>query len=209
MTMIEMTGNSDGVVNPKDPTKDDLTDVYCNFLYCDTDSVFYIITPQNEPKMAKYEHDCIARAIAGGAYVGENYLGAPTNEPHIKAFRGLHAKCYAMEELDEKTGKYKLNVVIAGIPKKAIKWQRGKPVKRSNSWELGTIDNLADGFTFSHCGGTRCVYNDIRSIEVRDINGHKTELATSAVIENIEKVLSNTMLVYDKDKNPIDLSLNW
>lgn len=209
MTMIEMTGNSDGVVNPKDPSKDDLTDVYCNFLYCDTDSVFYIITPQNEPKMAKYEHDCIARAIAGGAYVGENYLGAPTNEPHIKAFRGLHAKCYAMEEFDEDSGKYKLNVVIAGIPKKAIKWQRGEPIKHSNSWELGTIDNLADGFTFSHCGGTRCVYNDIRPIEVRDINGHKTELATSAVIENIEKVLSNTMLVYDKDKNPIDLSLNW
>lgn len=202
MTMIESTGDGVG-------TDDDLTEVYKNFLYCDTDSVFYIKTPYNRITMERYKKECIDRAIAGGAYVGENYLGAPTNEPHLRAFKGLHAKCYAMEEIDEDTGKYNLKVVIAGIPKKSIKWKAGKPVKRSNSQELGEIDKLEDGFTFSHCGGTRCVYNDIRPIEVRNINGHTTELATSAVIENIEKVLSNTMLVYDKDKRPIDISLNW
>ena len=209
MTMIEATGNGDGYVDPKHPENDDLTAVYENFLYCDTDSVFYIKTPQNRSKMDEYEHICIERAKAGGAFVGDNYLGAPTDEPHIKAFRGLHSKCYAMEEYDKKKKKYALNVVIAGIPKRAIKWQRGKPVSRTNAQELGSIDNLEDGFTFSHCGGTRCVYNDIRPIETREIDGHVTELATSAVIENIEKELSNTMLVFDKDKRPLDISLNW
>lgn len=209
MQMIEATGDGDGHIDKKNPENDDLTEIYKNFLYCDTDSVFYIITPENEIRMKKFTEECIDRAINGNAYIGDNYLGAPTNEPHIRAFRGLHSKCYAMEELNEKTGKHQLNVVIAGIPKKAIKWQKGKPVKRSNAWELGNVDNLEDGFTFAHCGGTRCVYNDIRPIEIRDINGHKTELATSAVIENIEKVLSNTMLVFDKDKKPLDISLNW
>ena len=70
--------------------------------------------------------DCIQRAIAAGAYVGNNYLGAPTDEPKIKAFRGLHAKCYAMEELDEDDKKYNLNVVIAGIPKKASDGTAGR-----------------------------------------------------------------------------------
>ena len=209
MTMIEATGNGVGVVDSKHPENDDLTAVYENFLYCDTDSVFYIKTPQNRANMDEYEHICIKRAKDGGAFVGENFLGAPTDEPHIQAFRGLHAKCYAMEELNVDTGRHNLNVVIAGIPKKSIKWQGGKPVKKSNAEELGNIDNLDDGFTFSHCGGTRCVYNDIRPIEVRDINGHITELATSAVIENIEKEISNTMLVFDKDKRPLDISLNW
>ena len=105
MTMIESTGNGAGVVDIKHPENDDLTAVYENFLYCDTDSVFYIKTPQNRANMDEYEHICIKRAKDGGAYVGDNFLGAPTDEPHIRAFRGLHAKCYAMEELNEKIRK--------------------------------------------------------------------------------------------------------
>lgn len=213
MTMIELTGDNDGKLDPNNPENDDLTDVYKNFLYCDTDSVFYIVTPENEKRMAKYQSECKERAIKGDAFVGENFLGMPTDEPHIRAFRGLHSKCYAMEELNEKTGKHELNVVIAGIPKKSTKFLYGENFTFShtmtNAEELEHIDNLTDGFTFSHCGGTRCVYNDERPIEMREINGHITELSTSAVIENIEKVLSDTMLVFDKDKKPIDISLNW
>lgn len=168
MTMIEVVG-------------------YDNFIYCDTDSVFYLETPDNKIKMEEYQEDCKRRAIEAGAFIGDNYLGMPTDEPELTQIRTLHAKCYAMME------EGKLNVVIAGIPKKAIKWKDGKPVTMTNAEELGNIDNLCDGFEFTHCGGTRCVYNDERPIEVRKINGHKTELATSAVIENISKVLNDTM----------------
>ena len=172
---------------------------YDNFLYCDTDSVFYIETPENRERMAIYEKECINKAIKGGAFVGNNYLGAPTDEPELRAFRGLHSKCYAMEELNEKSGKYELNVVIAGIPKRAVKWFDGKPVTKSNSEELASIDNLKDGFKFVHCGGTRCIYNDERAPVIMDINGHETELATSAVIENISKVISDTMWTFGAD----------
>lgn len=172
---------------------------YDNFLYCDTDSVFYIETPENRERMAIYEKECIDKAIKGGAFVGNNYLGAPTDEPELRAFRGLHSKCYAMEELNEKTGNYELNVVIAGIPKRAVKWIDGKPVTKTNSEELASIDNLKDGFEFVHCGGTRCVYNDERAPVIMDINGHETELATSAVIENISKVISDTMWTFGAD----------
>ena len=177
---------------------------YNNFLYCDTDSVFYIETPENKQAMEKYRESCRKRAKDAGAYVNDKYLGEPTNEPPLRAFRALHSKCYAMEEYNKKTGKFELNVVIAGIPQKSTKWIDGKPVTRSNADELGSIDNLEDGFTFKHCGGTRCVYNE-RPIETININGHLTELASSAVIENIDKKISNTMYTTDADYSCLNI----
>ena len=165
---------------------------YENFLYCDTDSVFYIETEENKKRMDDYQNYCRERAKAAGAYVGNKYLGEPTDEPPIRAFRALHSKCYAMEELNEKTGEYELQVVIAGIPKKSIKWVDGQPIEKTNAQELGSIDNLKDGFVFSHNGGTRCVYNE-QPIEVRNVNGHITQLASSAVIDTIDKEISDTM----------------
>ena len=177
---------------------------YENFLYCDTDSVFYIKTPENVEKMQKYRLYCQNRAIKGGAYVGNKYLGEPTPEPPIRAFRAIHSKCYAMEEMDKKSGEYKLNVVIAGIPKAATKWIDGQPIVKTNSEELGSIDNLNDGFVFEHCGGTRCVYNE-RPIETININGHLTELSSSAVIENIDKKISETMYTAGEDYTPLKI----
>ena len=202
-TMIEATGDNDGI---DDPINDeyDLTDTYKNFLYCDTDSVFYIETKYNKPRMDAYAAKCRQRAQDAGAYVGDKYLGEPTDEPKLTAFRAIHSKCYAMREWNKKHKKYELNVVIAGIPKSATKWINGKPVKKTNAQELGNIDNLADGFVFKHCGGTRCVYYE-RPIETIDINGHKIEIASSAVIENIEKEISNTMYTKGKDYTPLHI----
>ena len=86
----------------KDPDHD-LTSVYENFLYCDTDSVFYIETEYNKKTMEAYAQECRQRAIDAGAYVGNKYLGEPTEEPPLKAFRAIHSKCYAMEEYNKKT----------------------------------------------------------------------------------------------------------
>ena len=177
---------------------------YDNFLYCDTDSVFYIETPENKERMEKYAQECRQRAIDAGAFVGDKFLGEPTDEPKIRAFRAIHSKCYALDEWNKKTGEFELNVVIAGIPKGATKWENGEPVFKTNAQELGSIDNLVDGFTFKHCGGTRCVYNE-RPVEIIDINGHITELSSSAVIENIEKEISNTMYTKGKDYTPLHI----
>lgn len=177
---------------------------YDNFLYCDTDSVFYIETPENAVRMEEYRQKCIEKATRGGAFVGNKFLGEPTPEPPLRAFRAIHSKCYAMEEMNKK-GDYELNVIIAGIPKGATKWIDGEPVFKTNAEELGSIDNLTDGFEFKHCGGTRCVYNDEQAIESVEINGHVTELATSAVIENISKVISDTMYTAGKDYTPLNI----
>lgn len=176
---------------------------YDKFLYCDTDSAFYIKTPENVKAMATYRENCRNRAIENGGYYGDKYLGEPTPEPPIRAFRALHSKCYAMEELDKEAGDYRLKVVIAGIPKKSIKWINGKAVTKTNAEELGSIDNLNDGFTFKHCGGTRCVYIEQKITEAA-INGHKTEYASSAIIENIEKEVSDTMWTTGADYSILD-----
>lgn len=169
---------------------------YDNFIYCDTDSAFYLETKKNRIAMARYTMECRKLAIEKNAYIGNKYLGLPTDEPRIRAFRGLHAKCYAMEEYNKKTGKFELKVTIAGIPKKATKWIDGKAVTMTNAEELGKIDNLYDGFVFRHCGGTRAIYNE-RPIEIKDINGHLTELASNVIIDTIEKEISDTMWTHD------------
>ena len=178
---------------------------YENFLYCDTDSVFYIRTPENDARMEEYAQKCRQRAIDAGAFVDDKYLGEPTPEAPIRAFRAIHSKCYAMEEWDKKKNDYVLRVVIAGIPKGATKWIDGKPVFKTNAEELGNIDNLEDGFTFKHCGGTRCVYCE-RPIETVEINGHLTEIATSAVIENIVKEISDSMWTAGKDYTALKIA---
>jgi len=165
---------------------------YENFLYCDTDSVFYINTPEVEKRMDAYRESCRKRAIENGTYVDNYYLGMPTKEPKIRAFRGLHAKCYAMEQWDEDKNDFALEVVIAGIPKKSLKWVDGKPVTMTNAEELGSIDNLVDDFTFTHNGGTRCIYVE-QEPTIETINGHVIQLASSAITENIEKHISDNM----------------
>lgn len=171
---------------------------YENFVYCDTDSVFYIKTPEAEKRLQEMNGRIMERAISAGAYIGDNILGYATDEAPIRRFKALHAKCYAAEELNDKTGEYELHVTIAGIPKKTTKWINGEPVTVSNAEELGSLEALADGFMFRHNGGIRCIYVE-DDLHVESINGHMTEYASAAIIENIEKKISDTMYTLDED----------
>ena len=173
MTMIEVVG-------------------YDNFIYCDTDSVFYLETDENKRRMEKYQAEQIERAKNAGAYVGNKYLGAAEDEPPLRAIRPLHAKCYAIEEYNKKSQEYELNVIIAGIPKKAIVWEDGEPHTVTNAEELGSIDNLQDGFVFRSCGGSRAIYIEDKPT-IAEIDGHTTEYASACIIENIEKEINDTM----------------
>lgn len=169
---------------------------YDNFLYCDTDSAFFLETPENAELLREMNEKTRERAMAAGAYIGDNVLGIAEDEAPLRAFRALHAKCYAAEEKDGDD--WKLKVTIAGIPKRSTKWIDGRPVTRTNDDELGSIDNLQDGFVFRHCGGSRVVYlEDAPRIE--DVNGHPTECASAAIITPIEKEISETMWTYGKD----------
>lgn len=169
---------------------------YNNFLYCDTDSVFYTSSDEVEKRIDKYNEMIKQRAIEAGAFVGDNILGIATHEPKITAFRGLHAKCYSMIEEGQ------LKVTIAGITKAATKWIRGNGFTMrhtmTNAEELENIDNLKDGFIFKHNGGTRAIYIE-GGITEEVINGHNTELASGVIIENIEKEISDTMFTRSED----------
>lgn len=171
---------------------------YDNFLYCDTDSVFYIKTESGEKALNAYNENIKNRAIKAGAYIGDNILGYATDEDPITAFRGLHSKCYAMIENG------KLKVTIAGITKSAVKWIDGKPVRMTNAEELGDIDNLRDGFVFRHNGGTRAIYLEGFPQTVT-VDGHPTDLASGVIIENIEKEISNTMFTYGANYELLDV----
>ena len=170
---------------------------YDNFLYCDTDSVFYIETPENKKSMEEYRQRCIKRAQSAGAYVDNKFLGEPTDEPALKSFRALHSKCYALEE-QTKDGSYKLNVTIAGVPKKGYKWINGQRIEKTNAEELQEIDNLEDGFIFDFCGGSRAIYIEDQA-HIETINGHDTEISSAVIIDNIEKEISDTMWSVGKD----------
>lgn len=169
---------------------------YDNFLYCDTDSVFYLETDQNRQRIDEMNAALRERALKAGAFIDDNILGYATPEPRLRAFRALHAKCYALEEWNGID--YALRVVIAGIPKRATVWEHGTPRTVTNAEELGCIDNLEDGFVFRHCGGNRVIYNEDRP-RIENINGHETEISSSAVITPIEKEINDTMYVGLKD----------
>jgi hypothetical protein len=166
---------------------------YDKFLYCDTDSIFYLKDPETEKALELYNNDIVALAKEKGAFIDDKILGYADKEEDLRAFRGLHAKCYAMEDLDGK-----LSCTIAGIPKKATKWIDGKPVEMTNAQELGDIDKLDDGFIFKHCGGTRAIYIERTPANIQ-INAHNIELASGVIIENIEKEINDTMFTVGKD----------
>lgn len=166
---------------------------YQNFLYCDTDSIFYMKSDETEKAIADYNKKITERAEKAGAIYKGKILGYADAEEDITAFRGLHSKCYAYEDASGK-----LTVTIAGIRKKADVWMDGKKTVVSNAEELESIDNLKDGFIFRDCGGVRCVYVEDKP-HIKTILGHRTELSSSAIILPIEKEVRSNMWTIGKD----------
>lgn len=158
---------------------------YENFLYCDTDSIFYISNEEIEKKIEDYNNSVIERAKEREAYVsnrngGISYLGTFEDEnDDIKEFRTLHSKCYVTVD-----GNNQMHCTIAGVNKKLC------------GEELKTIDNLRDGFVFVKAGGTRSVYTR-DNIGIYEHNGHKIEYATACILFNTTKTMSGLCEEYE------------
>lgn len=168
---------------------------YENFIYADTDSIFYISTPEIEQRIE--ERNAQNREICDkdGHYIDFNgkryYLNQFADEDEdIVSFRFLHAKCYAYEVKTEKG--IELKTTIAGVKQIGRKNEEGHRVLRTE--ELGCIDNLKEGFVFKYCGGVQVAHIHAEPT-VEEINGHLTEYASSAIIVNVEKTL-HTELYY-------------
>lgn len=159
---------------------------YDHFLYADTDSIFYISTPEIEKKIEAYNKKFRDQDDQNGWYVtlgtGKKvYFNQFDDENEdIVEFRFLHSKCYAYVTADGK-----LHTTIAGV--REYGRNDNNRVK-----ELGNIDNLTAGTIFADCGGTIIRYNpkDISvKPRVENINGHLTEVSQFAMIVRSEKEL--------------------
>lgn len=159
---------------------------YYKFLYCDTDSIFWLADETGKDLELINNHNKyqIERNKKQDIHIinrkGElSYFDTFEDEKdNICQFRTLHSKCYAF--VDDKD---KLHVTIAGVSKV------GHDRTTTNATELGVIDNLSDGFTFVECGGTISKYVSY-PITYETINGHLTEYADGIIIENSTKKIS-------------------
>lgn len=161
-----------------------------NFLYADTDSIYYIYDEKIENEIEKLNAEKLENAIKNNTYIttdkGEiiTYDSFDLEDTGTQ-FRFLHSKCYAYVTKNE------LKTVISGVAnRRLINVENGKPQYLYNSDELGTIKNLRDNFVFEKCGSTKAKYVSGDSGYI-DVGGGHYELVYDAVIitEN-EKTLS-------------------
>lgn len=174
---------------------------YENFLYCDTDSAFYISTPEIDKRLTEYNARIHQAAIEHGAFITlpdgtiKAYDKFDYDETeNITEFVFLHAKAYAYIDNG------KLKCVIAGVP------DITDGVTREE--ELESIENFKSGFVFRKNGGTRAIYTESLPHKINE-NGYTIELASACLIENTEKTLHDEItrkeFLYVDDGEEFDL----
>jgi len=163
-------------------------------LYTDTDSLFYCTNERLEKALNARNEKAEKEAIKHGWFITMedgrkvSYNSFDDEKEIIIKFRALHSKCYAYVTNDDK-----LHCTIAGVSKKGR-------VK-----ELGNIDNLKNGYKFIKSGGTMIKYTE-EEITHADIDGHRIEYASAAVILQSKKTIKYKPFEYDDEVKYIDIS---
>lgn len=122
-----------------------------NFVYCDTDSVKFLVRDDYKRiirKIKEYNKGLKELSISNNGYATDkkgivHYLGVYEYEETYKKFKTLGAKKYAYVHEDGTFG-----ITIAGVPKKA------------GAREMEKIENFNVGFIFRDTGKLESVYND-------------------------------------------------
>lgn len=122
-----------------------------NFVYCDTDSVKFLVRDDYKRiirKIEEYNKGLKELSISNNGYATDkkgivHYLGVYEYEETYKKFKTLGAKKYAYVHEDGTFG-----ITIAGVPKKA------------GAKEMEKIENFNVGFIFRDTGKLESVYND-------------------------------------------------
>lgn len=166
---------------------------YENFIYCDTDSIFYLKNDKTINFFKKVNEENYNERIKNDEFIEDingnivEYMAFEDENDDIQQYKFLHSKCYA-----SMNSKNELKCTIAGV---TAFWREdlAKPVeeRRTREDEMQNLDNLKTGFTFSHCGGTRAIYNDCECCE-EYIDGHLIEHESSCIISNTEKTMHET-----------------
>lgn len=171
---------------------------YKNFIYCDTDSIFFEKTPEAVDAINLYNKEVSALNIKMGLGVnnkdGErSYYGVFEDEKKdITAFKFLHAKCYGY------IGKNGLKMTVAGV-RQEVRDRNNNIITivdelKGFNKDMSDIDALDKqfnrDFVFNACGGISAtyIYDDAR---IEYINGHKTELASACILKPVTKTLND------------------
>lgn len=146
----------------------------CDFLYCDTDSVYYRghldMTEINERlRQEAIEHKAYAKDRNGKTY----YMGLwdleHIDDTLITEFKTMGAKKYVYRE---KNGK--LTCTISGVNKK-------KGAKELEKY--GGVPAFHEGFIFTEAGGNELKYNDHINDWI-DIDGHNIHITDNVCIKD-------------------------
>lgn len=187
---------------------------YEYILYCDTDSAFYISTPENEKRIEALNALKHSKAphivdIKGN----EIYYDVFEAEPDLIAFKGLHSKCYAAIDSSGE-----LSATIAGVPRRTLIGMRdGAPIYLTREEELSgitkemklenpdievdaeaAIENLRDGFKFyTNTGFTAKYVHEKPHVEM--IDGHQIETSGGCIIKKLDVKEIHDMNFIDYD----------
>ena len=164
---------------------------YQNYIYCDTDSIFYKNDRKIRKRLYKFNQDIIELNKKLGLGVTNrngdiSYYGVLESEMPCKRFRFLHAKCYAF--IDNRN---RLQCIIAGVTSDNGK-EKDDPEYVTREQELKDINRLTDGMIFKECGGTMSKYIDRPACEML-IDGHLTQVGAACIIKNIDKEIGGTV----------------
>lgn len=134
-----------------------------DMMYCDTDSVFYLNPEKHEADIEKLNEEYKERAIESGAYgTGADgithYCGVFEDDKSGKII-SMGAKKYAYEHFDEKSGKVKTVITVAGVPK-----SEGSKFLA----EKGGLEAFKPGLVFD-VGKLRPIYNTDDSYGTRHL----------------------------------------
>lgn len=134
-----------------------------NWIYSDTDSVYYFSTPEIEGKFELFNSELTAGALqAKNEKTGKiSVLGEMTPDGEYSAFLGYGAKKYFLQKKDGS-----LKMTVAGVPK------RNKATgKNINDW-IKSIDDIRIGhiFTGEETGKLRPEYV-VQDLDYRNVNG--------------------------------------
>lgn len=161
---------------------------YNNLIYCDTDSAFYLSTPEVEARLEEQNRKWREEAEREGYFVecsfGRSYFHSFDDEyEDIEQFKFLHAKCYGYKL----RGSEDFKLVIAGVTA-----YEDATRQFSREQELGNLERLETGFTFERCGGTKAKYTDIEPTTMK-YNGEMLEVSSACIITKTTKKLRSEL----------------
>lgn len=165
------------------------------FLYADTDSIFYLSNDEVEAALNEDDALRLQKSIDNNWCVELNngkikYFDKFDSETDFKEFKFLHAKCYGIVDINDH-----LDITVAGVRKRECIGldKDNEPIFITREEELNSLSKLAKGTKFKACGGTQITYIN-KPMETRVINGHKVKCGNCAIINKVEKTLSEFTL---------------